>query len=790
MIKHPGATEQNADEFNLRELIDKYRYRWKWFVAGLILMVGASFLYVRYSVPQYESRASVLVREDEKGGGLAQFSVFKDLGLMGGASNLDNEIEIYKSRKLLTGVIKKLRLNFNTHLIGDNSRMLRGEVYDKSPVSIIPAEEDSLFDEVDTEFELVLTSKNQYQLINKDGANIGTFNFGAVVNSRFGKFIVNKTNHMTAKWVSKSLLFKITPLEDVVNELQEAIKVESPSKNSNVLTISIRGAQIEKNNQIINELIAQHGQSAIEDKNEVAENTSGFIDERMKFIAAELSEVEAEGEKFKTTNKIVDVTSDAALYMTKESETEKAITESSIQLSLSDFMNEFIQKHQGYSELLPANLGFKDQSIILMTTQYNQLVLDRNKLLINSGEKSPNVQKIEGQLAGLKSSLIQSLKNLRTSLQLELGKLKAQEALYESRISSIPQFEREYRDILRQQQIKETLYLYLLQKREENEITLAASVANTRVIDYAYSNGKPISPKKKILYFGALLLGLILPAGIIYLIDLIDNKVHNRKDIEGYGLSVIGEIPVDKTKRTLVTGHGERTGIAEAFRLLRTNISFMLDSSRKEGHVLFVTSTIASEGKSFNSLNIANTLSISGKRTVLVGLDLRAPKLLDYLGLKSTEVCGVSNYITDTSLTLDDILMPVKDSDALMFIPSGAIPPNPAELLMRTRLDELFSTLRSQFDYIVVDTAPVGLVTDTLLISDKSDVIIYVVRANFLDKRMLSIPSKLHAENKLKNMAVLINAVDLNGKGYGYGYGYGYGIENEKKSFLKRLFRR
>ena len=287
----------------------------------------------------------------------------------------------------------------------------------------------------------------------------------------------------------------------------------------------------------------------------------------------------------------------------------------------------------------------------------------------------------------------------------------------------------------------------------------------------------PVSPKKKIIYLGALLIGLILPTGIIYLGDLLDNKVHGKKDIEKLGLPLLGEIPKNDTGKDIVIGQGERTGIAEAFRLLRTNINFMLDQNKPGGKLIFVTSTVAKEGKSFNSVNLAHTFALSGKKTVLIGLDLRAPKLMEYMAVNLSK--GVTHYLSDSNLSIENICHTSPNIENLWLIPSGIIPPNPAELLMRERLQDLLDQLKERFDYVIVDTAPVGLVTDTLLIAPKADLFVYVVRANMLDTRMLHIPQNLYNEQKLKNMAMLINGTELGGKGYGYGYGYGYGAYGE-----------
>lgn len=781
--------EFEEENINFQEIIEKYLHHWKWFILGLFLTLGIAFAYLRYSMPVYESQASVLIKEDQKSGGIPGMDVLKDFDLKGGSENLQNEMEIYRSRTLLEGVAKKLKLNFSLQLLGDRSGLIRGVIYDNAPISFEIVGHDSLLYKERGIYEITILNNKKFELSTSEGSILGTYLFGAVLKLPSGQIIINKTSKLDKKWYGKSLLLTITPLDLVVTSLQNGVSVERSNKESMVLKIGYKGPNIEKNNDIINELIAQRKAGAINDKNEVASNTSTFINDRMKFISLELSDVEDVGQQYKTKHNLVDVTTDASQYLAKESATDQAITETTIQLSLAEFMNDYIKQHQGYADLFPSNLGIEDQSIATMTNQYNELVLDRNRLLQNSSERNPAVQKIEGQLASLKSSLTASLKNSSAVLQLQLKKLKSQESLYKTKISSIPQFEREYRDILRQQQIKETLYLYLLQKREENEITLAATVGNTKVVDYAYSDGIPVSPKRKIIYLGAFLMGLFIPFGILYIRDLMDNKVHTHKDLDKFNLPQVGNIPINLKGEKLVALENPRSVISEAFRILRTNISFLFTEPKEKGNTLFVTSTIAAEGKSFVSLNIAHSLSLVGKKVVVVGLDLRAPTLLQYMGMPLT-IKGVTNYIVDPNMKLSDIIIPIKGTENLFMVPSGITPPNPSELLMKPRLQQLFDELKMEFDYVVVDTAPVALVTDTLTVSNLADVSLYVVRAETLDKRMLEVPTRLYREKKLINMTVVLNGVINKGKSYryGYGYGYGYGAEtSKKKSFFNKF---
>ena len=341
----------------------------------------------------------------------------------------------------------------------------------------------------------------------------------------------------------------------------------------------------------------------------------------------------------------------------------------------------------------------------------------------------------------------ESLLNLKESLKIKNRELQRLENEINSKISTVPRYEREYREIQRQQQIKESLYLYLLQKREETAIALAVTVSNTKIIDEAFSDNVIVSPNKKIIYVISFLVGLLIPFGFIYIRRILDTKIHGKNDILAVNLPFIGDIPISETKDKIVVNHGENNHVSESFRLLRTNIDFMLKSKNQPGNIIFITSTIAKEGKSFISINLASIIALSGKKVLLIGLDLRAPKILEYTGLSKSK--GVSNYLTDYEISLSDVIIHKPDDINFDLLVSGDIPPNPSELLMNDRIKEMFENVKEMYDYVIVDTAPVGPVTDTLLITPYADAIIYVSRADYLDKRLLNIPETLYKENKL-----------------------------------------
>jgi len=529
-----------------------------------------------------------------------------------------------------------------------------------------------------------------------------------------------------------------------------------------------------------------YNKDAIADKNLVSKNTAQFITERLTIITKELSSIEKNIETFKTKNKLTDITSDSELFLQNVSDNEKSLLQMNTQLQLVNYMNTFIKKHDNTKDLIPANLGFTDVSIGELTIKYNELVLQRNRIFKGSTLKNPVIINIDQQLVSLKQNLTESLKNLKSSVKISLRELNRQGKKLSVQIASVPKQEREFRTMKRQQKIKEALYLYLLQKREEANISLAVTVANAKIIDPAFSTKLPVSPRHKIIYLVGLLLGLLIPFIIIYVRDLFDTKIHGRKELEDkLDIPILGDIPKVNVESEKIIVKDDRSSIAEAFRLLRTNLDFMLAKKNTSCKSIFVTSTLSNEGKSFIAINLAKTLAFSDKKVLLIEMDLRVPKIGEYMGLKNK--IGLTHYITNQELTINDIIISYSKINNLDIIRSGVIPPNPAELLMNNRVGQLFEEAKKKYDYIVVDTAPVSLVTDTLLLSNYADLFIYTVRANYLDKRLLNIPKTLYKEKRLINMALLLNDADSK-KGYGYGYGYGYGNTVAKKSWWKWIF--
>ncbi|MDG0972627.1 MAG: polysaccharide biosynthesis tyrosine autokinase [Crocinitomicaceae bacterium] len=792
--ENPYTSQRNVEEINLKELLYNYLRYWPWIVASVFVFAVGGYFYVKSQVNIYESKAAVLVKDDKKGGLGMDLDIFSDLGIGGGNSNVYNEIEVFNSRTIIRDVVRELGLQ-ETILLKTSAIQKDVLYYKELPFStnLSKKELDTLPHSV--RFDIKVLGNNLLYVQETYSTTPGVTEervhdnlaFDDLIKTSVGDVLFHRGKSTEGVEVGNTYELTLRTLENAVDAVKENLTIEAVNKDASAIQIKHKGPVIELNNDIINTIILKHEQRAILDKNEVTESTSDFIKERMLLIEKELSSVEDSSEAFKFKNRLIDVETDAAMFLTKESELEKSITEVNIQLSLAEFMNEFIQKAKGYDELLPANLGFEDVSIANLTAEHNKLVLERNRLLESSSAKNPMVANIDGQIVSIRASLKESLNKLGQSLELQLGVLKKQEAIYKGKLANVPEYEREYREILRQQQIKETLYLYLLQKREENEIAMASTLGSVKVLDHAYTSREPIAPKKKIIFLGAVLLGLILPIGVIYVKELLDTKIKTKEEVDRTGLPFIGQIPAGDTSESLVATPGNRSAISEAFRMLRTNMSFLIRQQDAQlGKVIFSTSTIAGEGKTFTALNLANSLALSDKKVVLLGLDLRAPKISEYL-LERNEN-GVTDFIVNQGMSVESIIRKGKGEVQFDYILSGSIPPNPSELLLSERLGRVFDFLKTQYEYIVVDTAPVGLVVDTISILDYADVLLYVVRANYLDKNALEIPVKLAKDKGLKNIALVLNGVKMSNRTYGtYGYGYGYG--HTDKSFWQRLFK-
>ena len=779
---------KGESSLNIRAEVEKYFRYWKWFVLGVILSLGMTFLYLRYATPKYNATASILIKDNKKAGLSAELEAFKDLGIVGGSSvnNTDNEIEILKSRKIIGNVVDSLNLEIYYIVSG---RVIESELYEKtSPVKIKFIVKDSTLFHKDTIFGIRIKDKEKFDFINAEKQVISTHSFGQIISSDLGAFKV--FNSLSKNEAYRDITVKIFPKYKIIDNYKSRINISPVNKNSSVLTLSLQDAVREKAEDVLDELVKQYNLDGINDKNEVSKKTIEFINARLDTVGKILKVIQDNVKTFKSNKGFTGLPVEVQLALESLKETTQDVVKTQIQLDLANWIEKKLKNKTTKYDVLPVNLGVENPTITNSIVLFNDLISQRNIASVTAGGKNPVLLQIENQIENSRNSLLQSLSNISKSLDLQLSELRKEQSKALSKVKSIPENERGFIDIERERTIFSELYQYLLKKKEEADISLAVTVPNAKIIDVAYSSSTPVSPKRKVIYLAALLLGLIVPFVIIYIIDLLDTKVHNKQDLESeLSVPFLGDVPKSDSKEKIIIGNDIRSSTAEAFRLIRTNLDFMLTSdNRKQNKSIFITSTTSGEGKSFISINIAATLALSGKKVLLMGMDLRAPKVTEYLGVLDRK--GITNYITDDEMTIEEITFQIPQIKGLDIIASGVIPPNPAELLMTKRVENLFTIVKQEYDIVIVDTAPVNLVTDTLLISKYADMFMYVVRANYLDKRLLAVPQELYNEKKLPNMAIVLNDTDPK-RSYGYGYGgYGYGYVVVKKPWYKKIFDR
>lgn len=782
----------NDNNIVLRDIVEHYVRNWKWFAIGAILALLTTFLVLRFIPALYQVNLSIKVKDDSSGA-ISELSAFEDMGMfMNQKSNVDNEIEVIESRNLLASVVKDLKLNVKYHLKGKTfledvtslftTNPIPKEIYHGNPININFFESDSIVLLKRTRFEISLLSSEKFHF--KEGEKEKQLNnsFGNTIKTTAGDIIITPNVEVYEKYLNKTIVVTITPLQSVVNYLKTEIEITS-IKKTDIVTLGIKIEVKEKGIDILNNLIHQYNADAVNEKSLISANTSDFISNRLQVVSDELSQVDLSIEDYRTKNNIIDIESQAGINLQSDTENQVKIIDANNQLNMIIAVEEYIN-NQTEVGILPESLGFSDASLSASISKYNELVLTRNEMLKNVSDIHPAVVNLNEQLVRLKSTIKQGLINLKNSIQITINGLQQQDAVLNSKLFAAPKKQRELIDITRQQAVKEELYLYLLQKREEIAISLGIAAVNAKIIDSAYSSGFPVFPNKTLSMIAALFAGLLIPFLILYAGDIIDTKVHNRADIEReLRVPMLGEIPFTGKKKKRVLSKDDRSATAEAFRLVRTNLDFMLTNNNEKSKVIMVTSTIGNEGKTFVALNLAKTLAASDKKVLLLGLDLRAPTITKTLKLE--KVIGVTHYITDANVSINDITNKLPETDNLDLIISGIIPPNPAELLMSARLENLFDEVKEKYDYIVVDTSPLSLVTDTLILNKFASLFVYIVRAEFLDRRMLNVPKAIISEGKLNNMAILINGIKQNHNNYGYGYGYG--IEG-KKPWYKKMF--
>lgn len=798
--------EEKEEQADIKAILFKYIIRWPWFIASIIICIACAWIYLKQSTPIYNITASVIIKDEKKGGTMGnEFSGLEDLGLLNPSKNIDNEIEILQSKSLIKDVVNELGLYIN---YWGNKGFKTTDLYGASPILVHYSFKDA--ETLNAPIQLTINYQkngnlNVNMITDKGNDNEKKINktfteFPAVLSSEKGviTFIENQQVPIVE---DVNLDITISHPLAIAKGYRSALSIEPTSKTTSVATISIKNTNKKRGEDFINKLVEMYNRDANDDKNEVAQNTAHFIDERISVINQELGTTEQELENFKRESGLTDLSSDAQLAVAEKSAYEKLCVENGTQLNLIQYLSDYLKKPENANTTLPVNVGLNDKSLTEQISQYNALILERNRLRRTSSDSNPVVRRLDSNIDDMHASLLTTINSVYKGLLITKADLDRQAGKYAGQISNAPAQERRFVSIQRQQEIKAGLYLMLLQKREENNIALAATANNTKIIDDALADDVPISPNKKIIYLAALVLGFGIPVAIIYILSLLSYRIEGHSDVERLTrVPVIGDVPLNDSdeKYAIAVRENDNDIMAETFRSLRTNLLFMLGDPDKK--VILVTSTTSGEGKTFIASNLAVSLALLGKKVVIVGLDIRKPGLNKVFHISHKER-GITQYLVAPQST--DLRSMIQSSDLsanLHILPGGTIPPNPTELLARKSLDDAIELLKKDYDYVVLDTAPIGMITDTQLIARVADISVYVCRADYTHKNDYQLINELYANKRLPGLCTVINGLDMKkkkygyyygygkygryygyGKKYGYGYGYGYGDTSDSK---------
>jgi len=775
----PNLNNSNIENINIREIIIKYLLKWHWFLISVIICFAFAYFYLKITNEQYQVQSTILIRKDKSTSGLLDMSMLDGLGGGSGSSKeVEDEIQVLSSKTLMASVIKTLAIETEYYA---KTRFRYNEIYPLTPLKLITP---PMFnDTVKQPVILKLTRKNEgYQIEYKFGKLTEKYKIADLskeINTPTG--VLKFTQILPIKTGEE---FKIItyPSRSLTDSYCLSVKISTVNKKSNAINVSTISSCPKKSEVVVNKIIELYNQDAIIDKNLIATSTAAFVQERIKLIGSELLDVELDVENYKKKNKLTDITADADIFLKSASVYDTKLAELETQLNLVGYIEAYVKDNKHQYDLVPANLGIEDKSLLLLIQEYNKALLDRIKVMRTTNEKNPVFTQMEQQLKELRSSIIVSISSIKDGLKIAKRDVLGKTSQFTSRINGVPTQERELTEIIRQKEIKSKLYLFLLQKREENALSLASTIPSAKTIDAAYSSLQPIAPKRMMIFVLALMFGFLIPLVYIYLSDMLNNKILSSKELKRMvKVPYLGSIGLKKEADVVVVREGKTTPIVEMFRIIRTNMQFML--AGKEKPVILITSSISGEGKSFTSINLAMSFALMKKKVVLVGMDIRSPMLGDYLHLSKER--GITMYIADETYTVNDIIIPSNLHPYLDVIPAGPIPPNPAELIMNQRLDDLFVQLRGMYDYIIVDSAPIGLVSDTYLLNRLIDNCIYVARQNYTPREACSLINEIYEHKRIKGMAVVLNGTSES-SGYGYGYGYGKGSKN-KKAYNKKI---
>lgn len=779
---------EEKSSFDFATIYTALILNWKWFVLSLIICMGAAHIYLRYATPIYQSAAKLLIKDDEDSGmrrGGNSIMSATNLGIISNSNGIDNEMEILKSRTLAQQTVYDLKLYVNYRhegklkdhvLYGDQEVNIDMDMEHlkklNAPMNLKITREGRNYHVTGSYYVPIDNNSFKPEAVNIDKtfsalpATIGT-RVGVVRFTQNGNYMLRDGESLKATMIAPEI---------AAGKYVGNLNVTESSKTTTIVDLVLNDEIPQRAIDYLKQLAIVYNRQANEDKNEIAVRTEQFINQRLEKINAELGSTEGQLENYKKRNNMVELKTNATQAVANADQYAQKLSEANTQVALLDELTKYMNEPSNRHQPIPSNVGLSDASATSLINEYNKIALQRNQLLHSASENSPTVTPLTAQLDDLNSSIKRAMTQARAGLKIQRNSIAAQAGKYEGQINNTPEQERMLTQIGRQQEVKSGLYLMLLQKREENSISLAATADKGKLIDTPVFTGK-VTPKNSIIMLIALILGLAIPAGILFLLEFFRYKIEGHNDVEKLtNLPIIADVAIAseraKTKADIVVHENKNNLMEEIFRSLRTNLQFLLKQHDK---VIMFTSTTSGEGKTFIASNVAISFALLGKKVVLVGLDVRKPRLAELFEIDDHHH-GITNLLVKDEVNWSDVkeqIIPSGINDKLDILMAGPVPPNPGELVTRESLDQTMEQLKEHYDYILIDTAPVGLVTDTLALGRISNATVYVCRADFTQKASFGLINSLSMEKKLPNMSIVLNGVDLSKKKYGYYYGYG-----------------
>lgn len=787
--------KQGEDFIDIQELFWLFLRRWQWFVCSIVICLVIAFTYTVITPPTYTRSASILIKDnDNRGGASSGMESFADMGLFKQNTDAQSEVYLLKSPQLMENVIERLNIDYNYRIKFKGVRFV--DLYNGTPVVV---KLDSINKSSELSFDIALLPSKKISLSNfimdKEPLDFSIDgHISEILTTPCGKISVHPTVSYLPAYINETILFSKQSIKTLAKGYSKALMVSIPEKDVPVISLSFIDSNTQRAEDVLATVISVYNENWVKDKNQITSSTSKFITERLSVIEDELGNVDNDISTFKSDNLIPDVTAVSQLYLTQSGTNTTQLTALQNQLSMARYIRAYMN-HEGTdkNQLIPANTGIDNTAIENQIDKFNTILLQKNNLIANSSEQNPVVADMVKSLNSMRVMILRSIDDYVSTLNIQINNSKQQQSSTNRKIASNPNQAKYLLSVERQQKVKEALYLFLLQKREENELSQTFTAYNTKIINLPDGDEIPTAPRRNILLLAALVIGVLLPAITLFIKESLDTIVREKKDLDSLDIPFVGEIPrLDKPKKRRLFGkkveepaevmvvveHQNRNIINEAFRSIRTNIDFMCPKTDK-GIVIMTTSLNPGSGKTFTSINNALSMVMKGARTIIIDVDLRRASLSSVVDSPKK---GISNYLNGSVNNIDDLIIKGALNSSLDFLPVGKIPPNPSELLLGERFSALIETFKDKYDYIFLDCPPITLVTDTSIIAHTADLTIFVVRAGLLDKRALPDIGQAYKSGHLKNMAIILNGIDLSSSKYGYRrygyYRYGYG-END-----------